>query len=500
MASRILYTGVAAVGIAAAAAAAWWYQSRPVAPKEVGAPPAAVARAGASAPGGPTARPAGVEVARVEASRLQDDAQAVGTLRSRQSVMLRPEVAGRVVSLGFADGAAVKAGQLLVQLDDTLQKAERSQAQAQVSIAQANFKRNQDLVAQNFVAQRVLDESAAALQVAQAQLALADARLARMRIVAPFDGVLGLRSVNLGDYVKDGADLVNLEDLSTMLVDFRLPERFQTRLRRGQRVELQLDAFPGRQFEARVEAIDPLLDANGRSVAVRATLPNTGGVAIVAAGGGGAAARPGGATAAAGPGLPAAVAASSARRVALSGGPVARGSGSGGTGPLRAGMFARVTAVFDVREAALMVPEEAIVPQGGRQFVIKVVEPSAVPGTATAALPPEVKSVSLRQEVRLGVRRQGKVELLDGVKAGETVVVAGQQRLQRDGTPVRIVEAGRPGAPAPGAGAGPGGGVTAAAGPGSSAGGPPGVPASAATAVAPAAAAAPPASTGSAAR
>ena len=147
-----------------------------------------------------------------------------------------------------------------------------------------------------------------------------------------------------------------------------------------------------------------------------------------------------------------------------------------------------------------MVPEEAIVPQGGRQFVIKVVEPSAVPGTATAALPPDIKSVSLRQEVRLGIRRQGKVELLDGVKAGETVVVAGQQRLQRDGTPVRIVEAGRPGAPAPGAGAGPGGGVTAAAGPGSSAGGPPGVPASAATAVAPAAAAAPPASTGSAAR
>jgi membrane fusion protein (multidrug efflux system) len=504
MASRILYTGVAAVGIAAAAAAAWWYQSRPVVPKEVGAPPAAAARAGASAPGGPAARPAGVEVARVEATRLQDDAQAVGTLRSRQSVMLRPEVAGRVVSLGFADGAAVKAGQLLVQLDDTLQKAERSQAQAQVSIAQANFKRNQDLVAQNFVAQRVLDESAAALQVAQAQLALADARLARMRIVAPFDGVLGLRSVNLGDYVKDGADLVNLEDLSTMLVDFRLPERFQTRLRRGQRVELQLDAFPGRQFEARVEAIDPLLDANGRSVAVRATLPNTGGVAIVAAGGGGAAARPGGATAAAGPGLPAAIAASaaasSARRVALSGGPVARGSGSGGTGPLRAGMFARVTAVFDVREAALMVPEEAIVPQGGRQFVIKVVEPSAVPGTATAALPPEVKSVSLRQEVRLGVRRQGKVELLDGVKAGETVVVAGQQRLQRDGTPVRIVEAGRPGAPAPGAGAGPGGGATPAAGPGSSAGGSPGVPVSAASAAVPPAAAAPPAGTGSAAR
>jgi membrane fusion protein (multidrug efflux system) len=397
MASRTLYLVVAVAGIAIASGTAWWIQAQPKGQQQVGvlassggAP--APARAG-SAPQGAASGPraTGVEVARVETMRLQDDAQAVGSLRSRQNVMLRPEVAGRVQKLGFADGARVRRGQVLVQLDDALQRAEESQAQAQVSIARANYKRNQELVAQSFVAQRVLDESAASLQVAEAQLSLAQARLARMRIVAPFDGTVGLRSVNVGDYVKDGADLVNLEDLSTMLVDFRLPERYQTRIKPGQSVELLLDALPGRRFQARVQAIDPLLDANGRSVSVRAALPNADGAL------------------------------------------------------LRPGMFARVTTVFGVNDTALVVPEEAVVPQGGRQYVIRVVEPSAVPGTATAALSPEVKTVSLRQEVKLGVRRAGKVEIAEGLSEGQTVVVAGQQRLQRDGTPVRVVEINRAG-------------------------------------------------------
>ena len=101
-------------------------------------------------------------------------------------------------------------------------------------------------------------------------------------------------------------------------------------------------------------------------------------------------------------------------------------------------MFARVTTVFSVNDAALVVPEEAIVPQAGRQFVIKVVTPAALPG--------EPKFVSLRQEVKLGVRQQGKVEIIEGLIAGQTVVVAGQQRLQRDGTPLRIVALGQPAA------------------------------------------------------
>ncbi len=416
MTKKPIYSIIAALGIAAASGAAWWYQSIPKSPKEATAAPAIVPAVGAA----PT-RPAGVEVAKVEKMALQDDAKSVGSLRSRQSVMMRPEIAGRVKELGFSDGARVRKGQVLVQLDDVLQRAEVKQSQAQVSIAQATFKRNQELVAQNFVAQRVLEESAANMQVAEAQLALSNARLSRMAILAPFDGTVGIRNVNLGDFVKDGADLVNLEDISSMYVDFRLPERFQGKLKAQQMVELTLDAFPGRVFKARVEAIDPLLDANGRSVSVRAVLPNTLGEPVLGG-------KPSGGVA-------------SAPRPA----------------PLRPGMFARVTTVFSVNQAALVLPEEAIVPQGGRQFVIKVVEPSAMPAAATATLPPDIKFVSLRQEVKLGVRRAGKVEITEGLTLGQTVVVAGQQRLQRDGTPLRIVVLGPPpqgSASAPGVAAG----------------------------------------------
>ena len=274
MASKAIYSVVAVIGIVAASGAAWWYMGKPLLPKEIGSAAGASAGASAAAPAS-AARAAGVEVVRAQRATLQDDAQSVGSLRSLQSVMLRPEVPGRVLALGFSDGAMVRKGQVLVQLDDTLQRAEIRQAKAQVSIALSNYKRNQELVAQNFVAQRVLEESSASLQVAEAQLALSCARWSRMAIVAPFDGTVGIRNINPGDFVKDGADLINLEDIGSMYVDFRLPERYQSKLQLGQKVELQLDAFPGRIFKASVQAVDPLLDVNGRSVGVRAVLPNT---------------------------------------------------------------------------------------------------------------------------------------------------------------------------------------------------------------------------------
>lgn len=397
MANKKLYIGVAVVGLAVASAGAWWLQNKPgkPVPESVAGPQKGPGPADGGAAGRPGGGTPGVEVAQVKSMALQDDAQAVGSLRSRQSVTLRPEVSGRVAQIAFADGARVKRGQLLVQLDDVLQKAEHSQAQAQLSIARANLKRNEELVAQAFVAQRVLDESRASLQVAEAQVALAQARLSRMRITAPFNGTVGLRNVNLGDYVKDGADLVNLEDTSQLIVDFRLPERYQTRIAAGQAVRVELDALPGKNFKAKVQAVDPLLDANGRSIAVRAVLPPAAG------------------------------------------------------GDLRPGMFARVTTVFSVNEAALVVPEEAIVPQGGKQFVFKLVKE----GEGDAA-----KLVSRRTEVQLGVRRGAQVQIAEGLAEGDTVVVAGQQRLQKDGTAVRVVDMNKPGGPG-GKGAGKPGGA-----------------------------------------
>ncbi len=383
MASKALYTTVAVVGIACASGAAWWFQNKPSRSAETAGPANPQSRGpggapGGAGPGGP-GRPPAVEVARVETLRLTDDAQAVGSLRSRQSVIVRPEVSGRVTQLNFRDGDRVRKGQLLVQLDDQLPLAQVQQAQAELSIAQANHKRNQELVAQNFISQRSVEESAANLQVAQAKLALAQATAARLRIVAPFDGIAGIRTVNVGDYLKDGADIVNLEDMAAIYVDFRMPERFQTKLRRGQRADVAIDALPGRKFVAMVQAIDPLVDANGRSIGVRGCIDNR-------------------------------------------------------SLQLRPGMFARVTTVFGERENARVIPEEAIVPQGGRQTVLKLMDG-----------PDGDTKIAQRVEVKVGIRRPGRVEIIDGLQPGDLVVTAGQQRVQRDGTPVRVLEMARGG-------------------------------------------------------
>ncbi len=541
MASKAIYSVIAVAGIAAASGAAYWYQNKPKGPTEItgsqasGTLGAPAAGASAARPAGGPGGPAGVEVAKVEVTKLQDDAQSIGTLRSRQNVMMRPEVSGRIITLGFTDGGRIRKGDVVVQLDDVLQRAEVRQSDAQVQIARANLKRNQELVAQSFIAQRVVDESTANVSVVEAQLALSCARLERMRVIAPFDGTVGIRTVNIGDYVKDGADLVNIEDLGAMYVDFKLPERFQGKLRKDQVVDLQLDAMPGRAFKAKIEAIDPQIDANARSISVRAVLPNTAGEPMQRPAGAG---GPGGGASGGAPGVgaggaaaakPAMVAKPPARPAprpaapALAAAPVARpavtdpvllscapfslaartaaggrgaasaagaGAAGAGGGPLRPGMFARVNAVFKINDKSLTVPEEAIVPQAGRQFVIKVVtqtedeakalaEKAKVAAAAAAASAPVAaggagaapaaqapvfvdgkRLVSLRTEVKVGLRRQGRVELTDGVAEGDTVVVAGQQRLQRDNTPVRIVELGRPGG-AGGGGAGAGAGAAA---------------------------------------
>jgi RND family efflux transporter MFP subunit len=527
--SKLRYWGVAALGLALASGAAYWYQNKgnKLAQMDVlGSTNAgALGGAGGAARGGGV----GVEVAKVENMPLRDDAQSVGSLRSRQNVMLRPEVAGRVSFIGFSDGTRVRRDQVLVQLDDSLQRAEMKQAQAQVALAETRYKRNQELLAQKFVSQSVLDDSDSNLKVAQAQLDLSCARLIRMRIVAPFDGTVGIRNINMGDYVKDGADLINLEDIGTLYVDFRLPERFQMRLRRGQEVELELDAFPGRQFKAQVDAIDPLIDANGRSIAVRALMandlgqakappagmPGRPGQAPAAASGGarpspnaapalpgrGMGGNPGAGSTQAGQGggraamgaIPAAglpggmpsaaeftppvlsaevkeclsrAAGGAAPRTPLAASAAGGGAGglsAAGVGPLRPGMFARVTTVFTVKAQALVVPEEALVPQAGRQFVVKAVDRASLSAKMTEALPPEVKTVSQRVEVKLGIRRPGMVEVTDGVALGDLVVVAGQQRLQKDATPLRVLELGRGGA----GGSAGGGAVTPSAAPSS---------------------------------
>ena len=357
------------------------------------APPAPARAGGPGAPGGGAGAPV-VESTLARLQPLSEQIEAVGSLRSRQGTMVRAEVGGRVTQINFRDGQRIRRGQLLVQLDDRLQRAQVQQAQAELSIAQANHKRNSELVAQGFISQRGVDESAAAVQVAQARAELARATAARLRVLAPFDGVAGLRNISVGDYLKEGDAIVNLEDMNAMFVDFRLPERLQARVRPGQTARVQVEALPGSAFAAVVQAVDPQIDANGRSLNVRGCIDNR-------------------------------------------------------LMQLRPGMFARVNTRLGDDRQALMIPEEAVVSQGGRQSVIRLRQAG---GEGDA---PRSWSTQ-RVDVATGTRSAGQVEVLRGLAEGERIVTAGQQRIQRDGMPVRLTEApanGAPDGPAPAASA-----------------------------------------------
>jgi membrane fusion protein (multidrug efflux system) len=313
-----------------------------------------------------------VEIARVASVSLDDEASAVGSLKSIDSVVLRPEVSGRIAAIRFADGQKAAKGAVLIELDAQTQAAELQQAMANLGLAEANLKRNEELIQKKFVSQRALDETRAQLKVQEASVALATARLGKMSLRAPFAGVVGLRSVSVGDYVKEGQELVNFEGVTTLKVDFRLPELHLAKLARGQRVELSSDAMPGKRFSATVDAIDPLIDANGRSLAVRARLDNP-------------------------------------------------------EGALRPGMFMRVRLVFASRENVLTVPEQALVPaaQGISVFVVTDGKVKQTP-------------------VKTGQRQAGSVEIVEGLKVGDSVVTAGQLKL-RDGAAVKPIGSAVPG-------------------------------------------------------
>ena len=262
---------ISLIGLAALGAYAWHLNRTP------GAAPAQALTPAARGPGGGAGAPAApvvVEAHTVRTRVLADDVSAVGSLVSNESVVLRPEVSGRIEAIRFRDGEAVRRGAALIELDAAVQRAELQQARASLTLAEANFRRTQDLFGRKFVSQSGLDDARARLDVARAGLALAQARLARMQIRAPFDGVVGIRSVSPGDFVKDGDALINLEDIATLKVDFRLPERYLDRVRPGQMLELSSDVLPGEIHRARVDAIDPLVDAQGRAVRLRASLAN----------------------------------------------------------------------------------------------------------------------------------------------------------------------------------------------------------------------------------
>jgi membrane fusion protein (multidrug efflux system) len=354
---------VALVVLVAAGGGYWLGQRGPGTPSQPGAPGTSASGPGAVGANDAAATAAPVETGRVESMRLPQTITAVGSLRSDESVTVRPEVAGRIQSILFQEGQRISKGATLVRLDPSINEAELQQARANLWLAKSKYERAVDLAKSNFISGQARDEAESNLKVAEAALALVEARLAKTEIKAPFNGIIGLRSVSVGDYVKEGTDLVNLESIDPLKVDFRVPEIYLRQVEAGQPLEMTLDAFPGKTFQGRVLAVNPLVDAAGRSIVIRAQVKNS-------------------------------------------------------DASLRPGMFARVRVITKEVAEALVVPEQALVPQGSEQYVFKVVDNRAV-----------------RLKVDVGQRRDGKAEILSGLAAGDIVVTAGHQRL-RDGAPI----------------------------------------------------------------
>lgn len=315
--------------------------------------------------------PVPVETAPVRVGAVARTVTAVGSFVSNESVVVRPEVTGRITEIAFAEGQYVTRGTTLFRLDDSVARATLAQAQATLAFSRSELQRAEDLYRQGSGAARTREQALTKMQADDATVQLARAQLDKLTLSAPFDGVIGLRKVSVGDVVQPGKDLVNLEQIDTLKLDFRVPELYLPAVRVGQGLVVQVDAFPGRRFDGEVYAIDPLVDVNGRAVVIRARVPNTDRI-------------------------------------------------------LRPGLFARVELTLTVTPDALLVPEQAIVAVGQRQYVYRVVD-----GTARLT------------EVALGHRRDAEVEITRGIAVDDVIVTAGHVRL-RDGVPVKIADAARP--------------------------------------------------------
>ena len=371
---------VAAViaGFLASAGAGFWYgnyYNKSSAPSATGAPGAAGAgqapaqgKGTAGGAGGPQAAgppPVTVEATKVVTAPMPQTITAVGSLRSDESITLRPESAGRISEITFQEGQRVVKGAPLVKLDAAIPQAEVSQAKANLTLAKSKFDRAVDLAQRSFISGQAKDEAENNFKVAEAALQLALAKLAKTDIRAPFSGIIGLRSVSVGDYVKEGADLVNIEAIDPLKVDFRVPERYLRQVQVGQSLQVTLDALPEKSYDGKVVAVNPLIDTAGRSVVIRAQVRNQ-------------------------------------------------------DTALRPGMFARVRLITRDQSDAMVLPEQALVPQGTEQYVFKVVSGKVI-----------------RVKIETGQRRDGKVEVLTGLAAGDMVVTAGQLKI-RDGVAVRV--------------------------------------------------------------
>jgi len=305
---------------------------------------------------------------------------AIGSLRATQGVEIAPQVGGVVRAIKFESSQDIQKGALLVEIDDSTEQADLKANQAALRNAQATLDRQSKLVSGGNTTQASLDQATATRDQAAAAVERTKAIIAQKRIVAPFDGRLGIRRIDIGQYVSPGTPLVTLQKLDPIYVDFQAPEQYFARLAVGQTITLTVDAFGGKTFNGKVKFLDARISTDTRNFLVRGEIQND-------------------------------------------------------EKKLLPGMFANVSVSAGSPREVVTLPRTAVVYSlyGDSVYVLKT--PAPKPGEAQAAQPQAgVKPSDTlyeveRRFVRVGETHGDRVEIADGVKAGETVVSEGQVKL-----------------------------------------------------------------------
>ena len=318
--------------------------------------------------------PIKVAVAIAEERPWQSRLPAIGSLKALQGVDLSLEIAGTVKLVQFESGQKVKVGQPLLQLDSDVEKALLGTAEADLGLAQVEFGRGSKLVVDQAISKGDFDKLAATQKKAAATVAQLNASLAKKRILAPFSGTIGIRQVDVGDYLASGTVIATLQDLSSLYADFYVPEQTLPKLAIGQAVQVSVAAYPDQVFAARISAINPKVEDATRNVLVRATLPNP-------------------------------------------------------DSKLLPGMFTSLQVVLGDDSQQLVLPESAITYTLYGNSVYVVVPKKNADGQPEKDEKGQAQLAVERRFVETGERRGGQVIISKGLTRGEQVVSSGQLKL-----------------------------------------------------------------------
>jgi multidrug efflux system membrane fusion protein len=311
--------------------------------------------------------PTVVSVADAKSEVVPNLISAVGDLAAVHQVNVTSDVNGRITDIMFTAGATVKTGQPLLQLFDGPDQGDLASFKAQATVAQLNLDRAKQLAARQFGPQATVDTAQAAFDQAQAGIAKTEAVISQKLVRAPFDGVLGVRRVEVGQYLTAGTQIVTLTDLSAVYANFTVTEKDSGKLQVGQIVRIKVDAYPGRTFEGKLTTIEPQISADTRNIRVQATIQNPEGI-------------------------------------------------------LKPGMFATTTVVLPDKPAVITVPETAVDYTLYGDSVYLITEKKTDDGKTELS--------AVRTFVRTGDRINGRTVITQGLKAGDRVVAVGQLKLQ----------------------------------------------------------------------